>query len=106
MRISAPPTTRTKGAPDHLRSALAPIAKRVFWWGTPEEWLDDAIRFTAQVMTFGDLDDIALTMKFLGDSAFRQVLQNPPPGVFDIKSWAFWHHHYHLPVPPLPKRKL
>jgi hypothetical protein len=103
---TSPPVTGIEGVPDHLRSALAPISKRVFWWGTPEEWLDDVIRFTAQVMTFGDFEDIALTIRLLGDSVFRQVLQNPPPGVFDIKSWTFWHFHYHMPVPPLPVRKL
>ncbi|PWU09837.1 MAG: hypothetical protein C5B50_26640 [Verrucomicrobia bacterium] len=106
VRLSPPPEPRTKGVPDHLRPALAPVAKRVFWWGNPEEWLDDAIRFSAQVMTFGDLDDIALTLKLVGDSVFQQVLQHPPPGVFDIKSWTFWHCHYNLPVPPLPTRNL
>ena len=106
MRISLPPALRTKGVPDHLRAALAPVAQRVFWWGNPEEWLDDAIRFTAQVMTFGDWDDIALTLKLLGDSVFQQVLQNPPAGVFDIKSWTFWHCRYNLVVPPLPTRQL
>jgi hypothetical protein len=106
MRISQPPEIKGKGVPDHLRSALLPIAQRVFWWGDPEEWLDDTLRFSAQVMTYGDWDDIVLTLKLLGDSAFREVLQHPPPGVFDIKSWGFWHYHYNLTVPPLPVREL
>jgi len=92
--------------PENLRHALLPVARRVFWWGQPEEWLEDAVRFAAQVMTFGDWDDVALTVKLLGDALFRQVLASAPPGVFDIKSWTFWHHHYRMDVPPLPTRRL
>ena len=106
MRTNPPPEPGTIAVPDHSRVALLPVAKRVFWWGEPEEWLDDLIRFTAQVMTFGDWDDLALTARLLGESEFQQVLQNPPPGVFDIKSWTFWHCRYGLPVPPLPVRQL
>jgi hypothetical protein len=98
--------TTQAGIPANLRPALVPVAKRVFWWGAPEEWLDDPIRFAAQVMTFGDWNDVALVLKTLGDSLFQQVLKTPPVGVFDIKSWTYWHHHYHLEVPPLPTRKL
>jgi hypothetical protein len=104
--MQQPSEFTTGGVPQSLRPGLIPVAKRVFWWGNPEEWLDDVLRFTAQVMTFGDWDDIALTLRLLGDSVFQQVLQNPPPGVFDIKSWSFWHHHYRKPVPALPVRKL
>lgn len=94
------------GVSTRSRAALVPIARRVFWWGRPEEWLDDPIRFAAQVMIYGDWDDTLTTLKLLGDELFRQVLQSPPAGVFDIKSWTYWHHHYGLQVPPLPTRKL
>ena len=99
-------TQKRPEIPAAARAALLPVASRVFWWGKPEEWLDDAIRFTAQVMTFGDWNDTALVWKLLGDPMFRAVLQDPPPGVFDIKSWHYWHNRYHLEVPPLPERKL
>ena len=92
--------------PAHLRATLLPVAKRVFWWGNAEDWLDDGRRFVAQVMTFGDWDDTALVMKLLGNQIFQQVLIERPTGVFDIKSWSYWHYRYHLPVPPLPTRKL
>ena len=96
--------TRRAAVPSRFRPALLPVAARVFWWGTPEAWLDDLHRFTAQVMTFGDWNDTTLTLKLLGDSWFRQVLANPPAGVFDVKSWAYWHQRYQLKVPPLPTR--
>lgn len=96
----------TRAVPENVRQELLPVARRVFWWGTADEWLDDAPRFVAQVMTFGDWDDTLLALKLLGDSFFIQVLQDPPPGVFDIKSWVYWHCRFNLEVPPLPQRKL
>lgn len=95
-----------QAVPKHLRAELVPVARRVFWWGTPEEWLDDAARFVAQVMSYGDWDDTMLALRLLGDSMFRLVLRDPPPGVFDLKSWVYWHRRYGLDVPPLPRRKL
>jgi hypothetical protein len=97
---------RPTSVPGHLREQLFPVARRVFWWGRPEEWLDDTIRFVAQVMTYGRWDDVRITLQLLGDEVFCQTLSNAPPGVFDIKSWTFWHHRYHREVPPLPRRKL
>jgi hypothetical protein len=92
--------------PGDLRDQLIPVAKRVFWWGQPEEWLDDAVRFVAQVMTYGDWNDVGITHRLLGDEAFCEALTHAPPGVFDIKSWTFWHLRYHRHVPPLPQRRL
>lgn len=110
MRISSgsksAERTRRICVPEGARPLLLPIAKRVFWWGDPEEWLDDVIRFAAQVMTFGDWDDTVIVHRILGDELLRKVLQSPPPGVFDLKSWTYWHRHYNLPVPPLPERKI
>jgi hypothetical protein len=97
-------SNRGSAIPDRFRPALLPVAKRVFWWGKPEEWMEDVSRFTAQVMVFGDWADTTLTWKLLGEPLFRQVLADAPPGVFDPKSWTYWHHHFHLEVTPLPKR--
>jgi len=87
------------------RQSLLPVARKVFWWGNPEEWLEDSLRFAAQVMTFGDWEDVCTALRLLGDDLFVAALQHPPPGVFDPKSWNFWHVHYRLPVPPLPARR-
>ncbi len=98
--------TRRVGVPEGARPLLLPIATRVFWWGNPEEWLDDGIRFAAQVMTFGDWDDTVAVWRILGDEFLQQVLHSAPPGVFDLKSWTYWHRHYRLSVPPLPQRRI
>jgi hypothetical protein len=89
-----------------VRARLLPIAQRVFWWGKPEEWIEDTLRFVAQVMAYGDWEDVRTTLNLLGKEVFLDVLNNPPPGVFDQKSWTFWHLYYHQPVPPMPIRKL
>ena len=89
-----------------FRLSLLSVAQRVFWWGKPEEWLDDTFRLAAQVMTYGDWEDVRTTLKALGEKAFLDVLNRPPPGVFDEKSWTFWHLYFRLPVPPMPVREL
>lgn len=71
MSMAPEPHTSQKNrrpAAPHLRDQLRPVAQRVFWWGSPEEWLDDAVRFAAQVMTYGDWEDTQLTRRLLGDN--------------------------------------
>ena len=101
---------QTRGMPGAIPPAVRPrllcVAQRVFWWGKPEEWLEDTPRFVAQVMAFGDWEDVRTTYNLLGKGAFVDVLKNPPAGVFDQKSWTFWHLYFHQPVPPMPTRKL
>ena len=40
-----------------------------------------------------------------GADLFRQALWAPPAGVFDARSWNYWHLVFDItPVPPLPTR--
>lgn len=88
-------------------AALLSVAARVFWWGSPAAHLANKLRFAAQVMTYGDWDDVQTTIRLLGKDVFVQVLETPPPGVFDHKSWTYWHHFFkRTPIPPLPSREL
>ena len=97
----------TNAINDYCKAELLAIAAQVFWWGTPEDAVACLPRFLAQVMTFGDWRAVQTTMKLLGEDAFRKVLDDPPPGVFDLKSWNYWHVYFHRqPVPPLPRRIL
>jgi hypothetical protein len=90
-----------------MKEELSRVAAKVFWWGTTEEGLRDVHRFLAQVMTYGDWEDVTTTLRVLGKDGFRQTLENAPPGVFDKKSWNYWHLYFRLtPVPPLPERHL
>lgn len=86
---------------------LLDVAARLFWWKAPEEALADERRFLAQAMTFGSWDDMQVVSSTYGEDALRAVLADAPPGVFDRRSWAYWHARLGLtPTPPLPRRRL
>lgn len=85
---------------------LRRVAKRVVWFKQPEETLRETRLFLAHVMTYGTLEDIVTAMKYYSDDDFDGVLQNPPAGIFDLRSWNYWNlRHRHEPVPPLPQRE-
>ena len=89
------------------RSDLHTVAKRVVWFKEPEDAIKDVKSFLAHVMTYGTLADIVITLRYFSEDDFRSVLVDPPPGVFDLRSWTYWNVRYHRePVPDLPKRKL
>lgn len=84
---------------------LLNIAQRVVWFQDPRQTLVEPIRFLAYVMTYGTPEDIASVRKVVGPSEFREALTQAPPGVFDPRSWAYWHLVYAItPCPPLPPR--
>jgi hypothetical protein len=85
---------------------LEKVASRLFWWKTPAEALVDSNRFLAQVMTYGTIEDLAVVRRLFPENAFRNVLANPPAGVFDPRSWAYWHVRFGLESRELPKREL
>jgi hypothetical protein len=86
---------------------LENVASRLFWWKTPSEALEYPNRFLAQVMTYGTIEDLAVVRRYFPESALRDVLADPPPGVFDPRSWAYWHVRFGLEPPrQLPQRKL
>jgi hypothetical protein len=87
--------------------ALRRVAKRVVWFKTPDETLGDPSFFLAYVMTYGMPCDLRLVRQYFSDDNLRQALSKAPPGVFDPRSWSYWHVVLGLePVPPLPVRKL
>ena len=86
---------------------LASIARRVCWWQSAEATLENTQRFLCQVMVFGTWDDACFALGHYGEAAFREALRSAPPGLFDNRSWHYWHHRLHLlPVPPRPQRAI
>ena len=49
---------------------LRRVAKRVVWFKTPEETLQEPKLFLAHLMTYGTLEDIATAMKYYSDADF------------------------------------
>ena len=76
------------------RQTLQEVARRLVWWLPPDEALADSKMLVAQVMSFGSFDDIAAVCAQLGSHAFREVFDNPPPGVFSARRWNYWLIHY------------
>jgi hypothetical protein len=89
------------------RAELESLAARLVWWKPPAEALQDNGRLLAQVMVYGTLEDLAVARRCFPESAFRAALAHPPPGIFDRRSWVYWHLVLRLPVPAdLPRRQL
>ena len=85
---------------------LKRVAKRAVWFKAPEETLRDPKVFLAHLMTYGTLDDIATGMKQYADTDFDLVLEDPPAGIFDRRSWNYWNlRFHHEPVPRVPQRR-
>ena len=86
---------------------LLAVAKRIFWFGTPEEALEFPSRFLTYAMTYASDEDIAIIKKYFSDADFIAALDDPAPGIFDRTSWARWNERYgRIPVPPLPRRRI
>jgi len=87
--------------PDELRA----VAGRVIWFEPPEASLQYPKRFLAYLMTYGTLEDFVITRKYFTANEFDDVLQDPPAGIFDARSWTYWNLVYgHDPERPLPQR--
>jgi hypothetical protein len=86
---------------------LRAVAKRVRWFEQLEEVLSYPRRFLAYLMTCGTWDAVVTAKKYFADRDFEAVLDDPPTGIFDARSWAYWNHVYGLAtVPPLPQRRI
>ena len=86
---------------------LEQVATRLFWWKPAVEALADPHRFLAQVMVYGTIQDLAVARRHFPENAFRAVLADPPAGVFDPRSWSYWHVVFGLQPPSdLPRRRL
>jgi hypothetical protein len=75
------------------------------WWRTPEEAWAEPRRLLQQVMAIGLPGHVTEARRHWTEEEFRDALRTAPPGVFDPRSWAYWHTVLGmLPVPPLPAR--
>jgi hypothetical protein len=66
---------------------LAAIARRVCWWEPVAATLENPPLFLCRIMALGTWEDICIALDHYGRDAFREALQNAPPGLFDPRSW-------------------
>ena len=85
----------------------AAMARKYVWWQPPDRTLEDRRLLLAQIMTLGTADDVRWLLSRVSDSELRRVLLDPPIGIFNRRSWNFWHLRLGLtPTPELPARRL
>ena len=83
------------------------MARKYVWWQPPEATVADARLFLAQLMTIGTVDDVRWLLSVASADDLRSVLREPPAGVFNARSWSFWHLQLGFEtVPDLPVRRL
>jgi hypothetical protein len=78
------------------------IARRLIWWKSPEEVLQNVPRFLMQAMTLGSWKEVEAVRSAFGEPALRDAFVNAEPGIFDAKSWSYWQAVFGLPERPMP----
>ena len=102
-QTAAPEAKRKEGLPDRRAAAMA---RKYVRWQYPRTTPDGPRLLIAQVMTLGTLDDVRWLIDRVPADTLRQVLREPPLGVFNERSWRFWHLRLGCrPLPPLPARQ-
>ena len=85
---------------------LHQVAKRVVWFDSPEQTLQNPSLFLAHLMVYGTIEELIIAKRHYADDDFIEVLNHPPPGVFDARSWSYWNLVYdRYPAPPLGLRR-
>src|SRR5258708_19722490 len=86
---------------------LLAVAKRIFWFGTPEEALEIPKRFLTYAMTYASDQDIEILRKYFSDDDFKAALGDPAPGIFNRSSWPKSNQRYNPTLsPPLPNTQI
>ena len=90
-----------------LNNATRQVATRLVWFETPEQAVQDPIRFLAYAFANARDSDMRVLRNTLSDNELRFALQHAPPGIIDARSWAYWHLMLDLgEAPELPTRQL
>ena len=81
------------------------IAKRIVWFETPEESLEDPVRFMAYAMRYASYADMKAVRQHVSDEDFIEAIDNAPPGIIDNRSWAYCNAVFgRYPPPEMPQR--
>ena len=98
--------TSTTGTQQQHSPELLAVAKRVVWFKPPATTLADGIFFLNFLMVYGTVEDIIVARQRYDDDDFRGALRHALPGIFDARSWAYWHARLGMgPAPPRPSRR-
>ena len=88
-----------------MDDGLRRLASRVVWWEPPEAAIARLDDFLCRVMVLGTWDDVQELDRRYGRRRLADAIEHASPGVFDARSWHYWHRRLHLGPPgPLPTR--
>ena len=97
--------TSATSTPPHSPELLA-VAKRVVWFKPPVATLADDVFFLNYLMVYGTVEDLMVAWQRYDDADFCRALRHALPGVFDARSWAYWHARLGMgSAPPRPVRQ-
>ncbi len=86
-------------------SELLELARDCVWFQPPEKTLRNPVHFLAYAMTYSQSHTVRVLCQYLSQYELRYALDHAPAGVFDRKSWVFWHTLLrYATIPPLPSR--
>ena len=88
-----------------LDAELNEVAGRCLWWARPDEALADTRQFLCHVMVYGLWHDAAVIRRRFSASQLREALAHAPAGLFDLRSWHYWHRVLSQPVQERPTRR-
>lgn len=71
---------------------LENFARKYVWWKTLDQALANPVQIVAQVMNIGDWTDVCRLLDAMGDEALRDVIRHAEAGMFNERSWNYWHH--------------
>ena len=98
-------TRATPTRPPHSPELLA-VAKRMVWFKPAESTLADDVFFLNYLMVYGTAGDLTVARQQYEDDDFRRALRDALPGIFDARSWAYWHARLGTgPAPARPVRE-
>jgi hypothetical protein len=84
---------------------LLNIAERTVWFKKPTEALADPVHLIAHVLTYGTHETVSMLRNYVSDQELKEALMQAPAGIFDPRSWSYWHLLLgQYPPPPLPSR--
>ena len=89
-----------------LDPELKEVAGRCLWWADANCALADLRQFLCHVMVYGLWQDAAVIRRRFASHELLDALRHAPAGLFDVRSWHYWHHVLRRPVPPRPSRQI
>jgi len=87
-------------------SELQEVARRCVWWAGADQALADQRTFLCHVMVYGLWQDATIIRRRFSADELHDALNAAPAGLFDPRSWHYWHHLLGQPVPPLHRRRI